>query len=143
MLRKVTLMVVALSLGAITACSSPPVPSPASSPPAGPVVKVPPPKPEPPAKRPPVPALANVQPEQLPGLTQDEAQAMLGPPTAQSAQAMATVWTYRRGDCTLSLMFYPEVETAVQRVLGYEFGGGGDAAACLKRLHEARNRNGK
>lgn len=143
MLRKVTLMVVALSLGAITACSSPPVPSPASPPPAGPVVKVPPPKPEPPAKRPPVPALANVQPEQLTGLNQDEAQALLGSPTSEATQAMATVWSYRRGGCALSLVFYPEVETAVQRVLSYEFAGGGDAAACLKRLHEARTRNGK
>ena len=143
MLRKVTLMIVAAMVGTITACTTPLVPSPAPPPPAGPVVKVPPPRPEPPAKRPNVTAPANVQPEQLTGLNQDEAQALLGPPTAESTQAMATVWTYRRGDCALSLMFYPEVETAAQRVLSSEFQGSGDAAACLKHLHEARTRNGK
>lgn len=143
MLRKVTSIAVAVVVGTITACTTPSVPSPAPPLPAGPVVKVPPLKPEPPVKRPAVAAPANIQPEQLSGLNQEEAQLLLGPPSAESIQAMATVWTYRRGGCALSLVFYPEVETAVQRVLSYEFAGGGEAANCLNRLREARTRNVK
>ncbi len=143
-LRKVTWMIAAALLGVISACSSPPSHPPASPPPAaGPVVKAPPPRPEPPPRRPAVTAPANLHPEQLTGLSQDETQALLGPPAAEAVQAMATVWTYRRGGCALSLVFYPEVETAVQRVLSYEFKGSGEAAACLNHLREARIRNGK
>ncbi len=137
------------TLGAMTACTSPSSPPPAAPPvpsakaPSAPI-PMPVPRPEPPAKRPPAPApTEHLRPEQLTGLNRDEAQALLGPPTAETTQAMATVWSYRRSDCALSLVFYPEVETAIQRVLSYEFEGGGDAAACLNRLRESRTRHGR
>lgn len=142
-LRRVTALMVVSALGAVTACTSPPF-HPSALPPSGPVtdplepVPHPVPRPEPPVKKP-----DQIGPEQLSGLNQDEVQALLGSPTTRSTQAMATEWTYRRGKCVLSLLFYPEVETSVLRVLGYEFGGDGNAATCLNRLRESKNRHGK
>jgi hypothetical protein len=126
-------------LGAVSACSSPQTVSP---PPP-----VPQPRPEVPAARPvPSPAVpppAELRPDQLTGLSRDETMALLGPPTARSTRAMASVWTYRRGRCVLSLMFYPEVGTGIERVLSTEAEGGGTAETCLRRLREERLRHGQ
>ena len=97
----------------------------------------PPPRPAPPRSAPPV------SPESLSGLSRDEARALLGRPASETVRAMGTIWRYRRGDCTLSLVFYPEVETEVERVLSYEFEGGKDAGICFKRLRDAGGRNEK
>jgi len=147
-LRRVMVMMLASTLGAVTACGTPER-SPAPTPPAvsaPPAIKVPPPRPEPPAKRPPAPppappAHADLQPAPLIGLSRDEASALIGPPMGESIQGMASVWDYRQGECRLSLMFYPEVETTVERVLSYEFVG--DATTCLNRFRESRDRRGK
>lgn len=134
--------------GALAACSSPPAP--ATQPPAAgsPVmVRPPPPRPEPPKRTTPTvtaPAVAPpLTPEGLKGLSRDEAVALLGQPIARTELATGTVWTYRRSGCALSLLFYPEVESGVERVLGYETEGGADATACLKHLREAGGRNGR
>ncbi|EME70320.1 hypothetical protein H261_09043 [Paramagnetospirillum caucaseum] len=119
----------------LSSCSTPPVP-----PLETPIPKPPPPRPEPPRFRP-TPAPAT--PESLTGLSRDEARALLGRPASETARAMGTVWRYRRGDCALSLVFYPEVETNVERVLSYEFEGREEAGACFRRLRDAGGRNGK
>ncbi len=93
-----------------------------------------------PRPRPAAPA-AELRPEQLTGLSRSQALALLGPPEAATTQDMATVWRYRRGRCVLSLTFYPEVGTAGERVLGYEFADERHAAACLRRLREAGARH--
>jgi hypothetical protein len=138
--------------GMLAACSTPLIP--AATPPSAaepPIVRPPPPRPEPPRRPPPAataptaaaPSAPQATPEGLKGLSRDEAAALLGQPTARTQLATGTVWTYRRGGCALSLLFYPEVESGVERVLGYETEGGADAAACLKRLREAGDRHGR
>jgi len=142
-------MILAAIVGTVAACTSPFTLGPFAPPaPASPPASTPPrpmPRPEPPPVRRPVPppAAEGLRPEQLTGLSRDETLALLGPPTDEATQAMATVWRYHRGGCALSLVFYPEVETAVLRVLSFEFEGGGDAVACLDRLHESRLHHGK
>lgn len=84
-----------------------------------------------------------ISPESLAGLNRDEVHALLGRPTSETKRAMGTIWRYRRGECALSLVFYPEVETEIERVLSYEFERGKDAAACFKRLRDHGGRNGK
>ncbi len=121
----------------LAACSSKPPPPIAS--PTATIPKPPPPRPDPPRSAPPSP----VSPESLSGLSRDDARALLGRPASETVRAMGTIWRYRRGDCTLSLVFYPEVETEVERVLSYEFEGGKDAGICFKRLRDAGGRNGK
>ncbi|TAN55338.1 MAG: hypothetical protein EPN20_20370 [Magnetospirillum sp.] len=120
----------------LAACSTKPPPPVAPS--EAPISKPPPPRPEPSR-----PILPPVSPESLSGLSRGEARALLGHPTSETTRAMGTVWRYRRGDCVLSLVFYPEVETEIERVLGYEFEGGKDAVTCFKRLRDAGGRNGK
>lgn len=120
----------------LAACSTKPPPP--VSPTETPVPKPPPPRPEP--SRPAPPA---VSPESLNGMSRNEARALLGRPASETARAMGTVWRYHRGDCALSLVFYPEVETDIERVLSYEFEGGKDAGTCFKRLRDAGGRNGK
>lgn len=137
--------------GMLAACATPLTP--AAPPPSAaepPIVRPPPPRPEPPKRPSPAPtapaaapAATQATPEGLKGLSRDEAAALLGQPTARTELATGTVWTYRRGGCALSLLFYPEVESGVERVLGYETEGGADAAACLKRLREAGDRHGR
>ena len=135
----------ATALGALAGCGMPSF----APPPAEPPVPLPVPRPEPPPHRPAAPAPApapdpdHLQPGQLTGLDREATLALLGPPAAESTQAMALVWRYRARGCALSLIFYPEVETGVQRVLGYEFSGGGDGAACLNRLRESHLRHGR
>lgn len=142
-MRRVVNVVMSAMLGlGLAACSAAPVPPQTPPPPAAASIpKPPPPRPAPPpVSSPPSPPAAA---DSLTGLGRDEVRALLGPPASETARAMGTVWRYRRGDCALSLVFYPEVETSVERVLGYEFEGGKDAGACLKRLRDAGGRNGK
>ena len=131
--------VLALICGILpAACAAPPPP-----PPAGGVAipAPPPPRPEPPRRAAPANTAA-MTPDGLKGLSRDETAALLGQPSTRADLATGTVWTYRRGGCALSLLFYPEVETGVERVLGYE-ADGADPAACLKRLREAGGRHGR
>ena len=126
-----SVMVAVAVLGGLAAC--------AEAPPLAPVRSAaaiaPRPRPRPP------PAEAELRPERLTGLSRDQALALLGPPSAETTRDMATVWSYRRGGCALSLTFYPEVQTAVERVLGYEFADGRNAVDCLRRLRAAGTRH--
>lgn len=126
------ILAVILAVG-LAACSSD-KPRPSTTP-----IEAPPPKPPPPRPAPP-PA---VSPERLSGLNSDEVRALFGPPTSETTRAMGKIWRYRRGECALSLVFYPEVETEIERVLSYELEKGKDAAACIKRLRDNGGRNGK
>jgi outer membrane protein assembly factor BamE (lipoprotein component of BamABCDE complex) len=140
MVRRGLLVMMAVALlAALGACTTAPAPSTSAPPPAAKLPPVPVPRPEPPlpARR------LDPSPQSLNGLSRDEIRALLGPPASETSQAMATVWSYRKGSCALSLVFYPEVETATERVLSYEFKPEAEAATCLNRLREARSRNGK
>ncbi|WP_068438019.1 hypothetical protein [Magnetospirillum sp. XM-1] len=128
-----------LAMG-VAACSTKPPPP--VAPAETPIPKPPPPRPEPPPPARPAPPPA-VSPESLGGLNRDEVRALFGPPTSETTRAMGTIWRYRRGECALSLVFYPEVGTEIERVLSYEFERGKDAAGCIKRLRDSGGRNGK
>ncbi|WP_231848921.1 hypothetical protein [Paramagnetospirillum magneticum] len=130
-------MTIILVMGLAACSTTPPPPAVPSQQP--PLPRPPPPRPEAPR---PAPSPA-VSPDSLNGLSRDEARALLGSPTSETVRAMGTVWRYRRGECVLSLVFYPEVETDIERVLGYEFEGGKDAVTCFKRLRDTGGRNGK
>ena len=77
-----------------------PAPPPAAPPPAEPQRTMT----TPPTARPAVPAVPPAMPNDpviLVGLSQEQANAMLGPPTSIRQETPATVWAYRIGDCQL------------------------------------------
>jgi hypothetical protein len=103
----------------------------------------------PPTARPPaappaavLPAVPN-DPVMLVGLTQEQANAMLGPPLSIRQETPATVWAYRIGDCQLDLFFYEDVKTKRQQSLAYELQTREktDQAqrACFNRIWTAKN----
>ncbi len=103
-----------------------------------------PPTARPPAAPPPVatPAVPN-DPVILVGLTQEQANAMLGPPFSIRQETPATVWAYRIGDCQLDLFFYEDVKSKRQQSLAYELQTREktDQAqrACFNRIWTAKN----
>ena len=119
-------------VAALAGCAVPPSPSVPVSPPASskPAVS---PKPAAPAPKPP----------QLKGLSRAQILDLLGPPTSRHDRAMATVWVYRAGRCSLTLMFYPEIAATGLRVLDVHFGDPKRAAACYARLRERHLRHGR
>jgi hypothetical protein len=77
-----------------------------------------------------------LQPSQLVGLEQDQAQSLLGPATAVRDVPPATVWEYRVKGCSLDLFFYMDVAEKRYRSLAYDLKstqnqGEGAAERCL------------
>lgn len=103
----------------------------------------------PPTARPPAPPAAVTPPAPpndpviLVGLSQEQANAMLGPPLSIRQETPATVWAYRLGDCQLDLFFYEDVKTKRQQSLAYELQTREktDQAqrACFNRIWTAKN----
>lgn len=100
----------------------------------------------PPTARPPAPAALPVAPNDpviVVGLSQEQANAMLGPPSSIRQETPATVWAYRIGDCQLDLFFYEDVKTKRQQSLAYELQTREktDQAqlACFNRIWTAKN----
>ncbi len=77
----------------------------------------------------------------LKGLSEAEAERLLGRPAAVEEKAPARIWTYRAGECSLRLAFFPQVQTLDFRVLSVEAAPRGDTAAearCDAALLAAR-----
>lgn len=77
----------------------------------------------------------------LKGLSEAEAETLLGRPAAVEEKAPARIWTYRAGECSLRLGFFPQVQTLDFRVLSVEAAPRGDTAAearCDAALLAAR-----
>jgi hypothetical protein len=69
---------------------------------------------------------------------------VLRQPDAVEKNALSVVWTYSGSECTLQLYFYPDIQTAVFRLLKYELkansgekltGGG----ACLQPMMASKD----
>jgi hypothetical protein len=64
-----------------------------------------------------------VEPAELVGFNFDSVLTVLRQPDAVEKNALSVVWTYAGSDCTLQLYFYPDIRTAVFRLLKYELKG--------------------
>ena len=61
-----------------------------------------------------------IDPAELVGFNFDSVLGVLREPDAVEKNALSVVWTYAGSDCTLQLYFYPDIQTAVFRLLKYE-----------------------
>lgn len=79
-------------------------------------------------------------PLQVNGLHGQAVSALLGQPTARSAQAPGETWTYRSGSCEVNLYLFPDVAKGGMHVLDHRVSGTGGSAdaeqACLRRLRQ-------
>ncbi len=103
-------------------------------------VKLPLEKPEPPAKTSAysLETARPFPPENLTGLSQQEARVLFGPPSIISQEPPAEVWRYAYSpECLLVLFFYLDVSASAWRVLTYEVEPkAGDDAKCIGALYE-------
>lgn len=96
---------------------------------------------QPPA--PPVAPPRTVEPAELVGFNFDSVLAVLRQPDTVERNALSVVWTYSGSDCTLQLYFYPDIQTAVFRLLKYELKGSSgeklnDGGACMQPMMAMR-----
>ena len=84
-----------------------------------------------------------VEPAELVGYNFDSVLAVLRQPDAVEKNALSVVWTYAGSDCTLQLFFYPDIQTAVFRLLKYELKRASgervnDSGVCMQPLMAMR-----
>jgi hypothetical protein len=99
---------------------------------------------QPPATPPVVSPPRAVEPADLVGFNFDSVLEVLRQPDAVEKNALSVVWTYAGSDCTLQLYFYPDIQTAVFRLLKYELkdssggklNGGG---ACMQPMMASKD----
>jgi hypothetical protein len=89
------------------------------------------------------PAPRTVEPAELVGFNFDSVLAVLRQPDAVERNALSVVWTYAGSDCTLQLYFYPDIQTAVFRLLKYELKRStgerlNDGGACMQPMMAMR-----
>jgi hypothetical protein len=92
---------------------------------------------------PPVAPPRAVEPAELVGYNFDSVLAVLRQPDAVERNALSVVWTYSGSECTLQLYFYPDIQTAVFRLLKYELKGAtgeklNDGSACMQPMMAMR-----
>lgn len=127
---------VMMTAALLTACASLPLPfqDTSTTPPARPAQnKSQPSKPQPSKPQ----QTAAVRPDlaiaDLPGMSRDRLRDALGAPTSESVSSTGLLWRYTTAGCTLSVAFFPEVQSGIDRVLGTD-ATGATPEACLKRL---------
>lgn len=64
----------------------------------------------------------SLDPGNLVGLVESDAELLFGPPHFVIRQQPATRWHYVSQACTLDLFFFEDIETRVRRVLAYDVG---------------------
>lgn len=64
----------------------------------------------------------SLDPENMVGLVEADAELLFGPPHFVIRQQPATRWHYVSQACTLDLFFFEDIETRVRRVLAYDVG---------------------
>jgi hypothetical protein len=92
---------------------------------------------------PPATAPRTIEPSELVGYNFDSVLAVLRQPDAVERNALSVVWTYSGSDCTLQLYFYPDIQTAVFRLLKYELKRSSgerlnDGGACMQPMMAMR-----
>lgn len=92
---------------------------------------------------PPAATPRTVEPAELVGYNFDSVLAVLRQPDAVERNALSVVWTYSGSDCTLQLYFYPDIQTAVFRLLKYELKRASgerlnDGGACMQPMMAMR-----
>ena len=77
---------------------------------------------QPPRQPPPTEAAASVPPAAVSftGKSEQELQALLGPPTNVEERAPGKIWRYRDRQCTLDVQLFPDVQTRQFGTLAYE-----------------------
>ena len=135
--------------------ATPAVPAPATQPPppaeevVAPAAETPPPPPAVAELPRPTPLtlgeigpLAELGPEALVGLEPNQVAALLGTPTMVAERPPATVWEYAASTCSLSVLFYRDLNNDRSRALGYDFSPSLIApearARCIAALRAAR-----
>lgn len=110
------------------------------------IIPPPPPKPPIPAAKPaplrpgpkpapqPQPAAAPPNPDELVGLDEADLRKLLGSPAEIRNEGAARILSYRAPDCTLDVIMFLDVKTAILRVLSYDLAAigpkGADSKAC-------------
>jgi hypothetical protein len=92
---------------------------------------------------PPAATPRTVEPAELVGYNFDSVLAVLRQPDAVERNALSVVWTYSGSDRTLQLYFYPDIQTAVFRLLKYELKRASgerlnDGGACMQPMMAMR-----
>jgi hypothetical protein len=103
----------------------------------------PPPRPASAQPSPPAAAPRTVEPAELVGYNFDSVLGVLRQPDAVERNALSVVWTYAGSECTLQLFFYPDIQTAVFRLLKYELKGNSgeklnDGGTCMQPMMAMR-----
>ena len=114
------------------AAPPPPAPPPEAPPRAAHAVPLPPPPAPPP--------LTEIK---LVGLSQDEVQALLGPPSTAAERPPAKVWQYRAGNCAVDVYFYLDVGRNAFYALHYDSPAptsAGTPAPATVSAHDAADR---
>ena len=83
-------------------------------------------------------------PDDLIGISQQEAQVILGPPDAISQEPPAEVWRYSGPEgCSLTLFFYLDVASSAYRALTYSVEPEDhDPALCIGSIYKGHESNG-
>jgi hypothetical protein len=74
----------------------------------------------------PAPPPPNASPVRFAGKSEKEIRALLGPPTEELNRPPGKRWLYRDGQCTLSVQFFPDIQTKQFAALSYEVGSDND-----------------
>ena len=85
----------------------------------------------------PAAASSSPAPVQVVGLSQDAVRRLLGAPAAEASQGPGQTWTYEAAGCRVEIGFFYDVTRNGFFALSERQSDGGDAAACLGRIHDA------
>ncbi len=77
-------------------------------------------------------------PPRLIGLSEAETRTLLGPPTEESEQPPAKVWTYRSGGCELAVHLFPDMDKGGFFALDYTSPADSREACLMKMANEVR-----
>lgn len=72
------------------------------------------------APQPPEKPATTATPLNLVGQSESDIRARFGPPDSQQDRAPGKTWRYRRGECSLDVSLYPDVQTRQFTTLAYE-----------------------
>jgi len=92
----------------------------------------------------PAPEKTAIDPDRLIGMTPAGVRGLLGPPTRIRDQDLSREWVYAARDCSLRVIFYPNLNAAAFRVLKYGGSNGNGelldvSDVCIRNILAAKN----